>query len=93
MPRAQRPESAIGAARSRLTLARTEMHGFDPAHVTPIAAEGVAILASVDQAGESASAELRFRRRGLAASLAAILLVVLALALKIRQLDRHLTNT
>jgi len=86
-------ELAIGTARSRLTLARTEMHTFAAAHVTPIAAEGLAILASVDKAGESASAELRFRRRGLAVSLGAILLVVLALALKIRQLDRHLTNT
>jgi cytochrome c3-like protein/doubled CXXCH motif protein len=86
-------ELAIGTARSRLTLARTEMHSFDAAQVAPIAAEGLTILASVDKAGESAAAELRFRRRGLAASLGAIILVVVALALKIRQLDRHLTNT
>jgi predicted CXXCH cytochrome family protein len=86
-------ELAIGAARSRLTLARAEMHSFDAARVAPVTAEGLAILASVDKAGESAAAELRFRRRGLAASLAAILLVVFALGLKIRQLDRHLTNT
>jgi predicted CXXCH cytochrome family protein len=82
-------ELAIGTARTQLTLARTEVHAFDAARVTPIAAEGLATLASVDKAGESASAELRFRRRGLAASLAAILLVVVALGLKIRQLGRR----
>jgi hypothetical protein len=69
------------------------MHTFDAARVSPVAAEGFATLASVDKAGELAAAELRFRRRGLAASLAAILLLVIALAFKIRQLDRRLTNT
>ena len=86
-------ELAIAAARTRVTLARTEMHTFNAAKVTPIASEGLATLASVDKAAESAAAELRFRRRGLAASLAAILLVVVGLAFKIRQLDRRLTNT
>ena len=82
-------ELAIGTARTRLTLARAEMHTFDPAHVTPVVAEGLAALAAVDAAGDKAAAELRFRRRGLAASLGAILLVVLALAIKIRQLERR----
>jgi predicted CXXCH cytochrome family protein len=86
-------ELAIGTARTRLTLARTEMHAFDPARVTPITAEGLATLASVDKAGETARAELRFRRKGLAVSLVAIVLVVVGLAFKIRQLDRRLTNT
>jgi len=82
-------ELAIGNARTRLTLARTEVHTFDAAHVAPIVAEGVKMLADVDAAGETATAELRFRRRGLAVSLGAILLVVIALGLKIRQLDRR----
>jgi predicted CXXCH cytochrome family protein len=81
-------EIAIGTARTRLTLARTEIHAFDATRVTPIVAEGLAMLDSVDRAGQSASAELRFRRRGLAASLAAILLVVVGLAFKIHQLER-----
>ena len=80
---------ALGTARSRLTLARTEMHAFDSALVTPITEEGLATVAAVDQAGDRVSAELRFRRRGLAASLVAILLLVIALGLKIRQLERR----
>jgi len=82
-------ELAVGTARTRLTLARTEMHAFDPTHVTPVVQEGLATLAAVDKAGETATAELRFRRRGLAVSLGAILLVVVALAFKIRQLERR----
>jgi hypothetical protein len=83
-------ELALGTARTRLTLARTEMHAFDPARVTPIVNEGLMAVADVDRAGESATAELRFRRRGLALSLGAILIVVIALGLKIRQIDRRL---
>jgi predicted CXXCH cytochrome family protein len=83
-------EVSLGTARTRLTLARTEMHTFDPARVTPVIDEGLTTVAGVNAAGERANADLRFRRRGLAASLAAILLVVVALGLKIRRLD---TNT
>jgi hypothetical protein len=80
---------AVGAARTGLTLARTEMHAFDPARVTPVVQDALTTLAAVDQAGESAAAELRFRRRGLAAALGAILLVVVGLVFKIRQLERR----
>ena len=80
---------ALGEARSRVTLARTEMHAFDPARLEPVIAEGLRIVASVDTAGERAVGELRFRRRGLALSLGAILLVIVALAMKIRQIDRR----
>jgi predicted CXXCH cytochrome family protein len=76
-------------AASKLTLARTEMHGFEPAKVAPILADGMKIVATVDQAGQNGVAELRYRRRGLAASLAAILVFVVALGLKVRQLDRR----
>jgi predicted CXXCH cytochrome family protein len=80
---------AMGTAQTRLTLARAEMHTFDADRVTPVVAEGLAALADVDAAGDRAAAELRFRRRGLAASLVAILLVVVALAVKISQIERR----
>lgn len=81
-------ELALGEARSHLVLARTEIHASNAAFVKPIIAEGLKITSVVDRAAERAEGELRFRRRGLAASLAAILIVVIALGFKIRALDR-----
>lgn len=82
-------ELALGEARNRLVLARTEVHAFDPATLAPVLAEGHTILADVERAGQEALEELRFRRTGLAVSMFAILIVVVALALKIRELDRR----
>jgi Cytochrome c3 len=82
-------ELAIAEARTRLTLARTEMHATNPALLDPILGEGVKLADEVDAAGAQSLAELQFRRRGLAVSLVAILLVVVALALKVRQIDRR----
>ena len=39
-------ELALADARSRLTLARTEMHTFEPSQVTPVIADGLKIVAS-----------------------------------------------
>jgi predicted CXXCH cytochrome family protein len=82
-------ELALREAATKLTLARTEMHTFDPPRLTSITADGMKIVAAVDQAGQSGIAELRYRRRGLAVSLGAILLVVIALSLKVREIDRR----
>jgi hypothetical protein len=81
-------ELALREARNHLTLARTEVHTFDPTAVVKVLREGLDISGKVDQAGQAALGELRFRRTGLAISLFAILIVVVALALKIRQIDR-----
>ena len=80
---------ALREAASKVTLARTEMHGFDPTHVTPIIDDGMKIAAAVDVVGQKGVGELRFRRRGLAVSLGAILIFVVALGLKVRQIDRR----
>ncbi|MGE0363489.1 MAG: cytochrome c3 family protein [Vicinamibacterales bacterium] len=77
---------ALREAANHLTLARTEMHAFDPAPVTTVLQEGLAITGKVDAAGQVALDEVAFRKRGLAVSLGAILLVVVALALKVRRL-------
>jgi predicted CXXCH cytochrome family protein len=80
-------ELALNEMRSKLTLARTEVHAFDPATLDQVVNEAVKGLADVERAGHQALADLRFRRRGLFVSLGAILLVVVALALKIRELN------
>jgi len=82
-------EMALTEAHTRLTLARTEMHAANPAAVDAILAEATTILTGVDRAGQDGVSELQFRRRGLAVSLVAILLLVVALALKIRQIERR----
>jgi predicted CXXCH cytochrome family protein len=81
-------ELALREASTKVTLARTEMHAFNPELVDPIIDQGMNIVGTVNRAGENGVAELRYRRRGLAASLGAILLVVVGLALKVRQVDK-----
>ena len=82
-------ELAAAEARTRVTLARTELHAADPDLVAPIIAEGHELVVGIEEAGAAQLDELEFRRVGLGISLAAILLVVVALYLKIRQLDRR----
>ena len=82
-------ELALREARTKLVLARTEMHGFKPEALDAVVSEGMKIVTSVNQGGNRALAELAYRRKGLFVSLGAILLVVVALALKIRELDRR----
>ena len=81
-------ELELARARNQLTLARTEVHAFDPDRVDPIVDEGLGILEGAVTAGAAALAELQFRRRGLALSLVLILLFVAALGFNVRQLDR-----
>ena len=65
------------------------MHAFAPPQVARIVADGVSIVAAVDHAGQNGVAELGYRRRGLFVSLGAILLVLVGLGLKVRQIDRR----
>jgi predicted CXXCH cytochrome family protein len=86
-------ELALREARTKLTLARLEMHAAEPALVNGVILEGAKIVADVDRRAQHGVAELQYRRRGLAWSLGAILLVVVALALKVRQIDRREPST
>jgi len=81
-------ELALREAKTKLTLARTEMHAANPAEVDTVLNDGAKIVADVDRNSQRGVAELTFRRRGLFLSLAAILLVVVGLGLKVRQIDR-----
>jgi hypothetical protein len=62
------------------------MHAFEPKAVTTVLEAGLGITAKVDAEGQAALDEVSFRKTGLAVSLGVILLVVVALALKIRSL-------
>jgi predicted CXXCH cytochrome family protein len=80
-------ELALAEVRTKLTQARTEIHAFDPAAVDRVVDDAMRVLTQVTAAGNKALADLRFRRRGLFISLLAIMLVVVALGLKIRDLN------
>jgi predicted CXXCH cytochrome family protein len=78
---------ALREANNHLTLARTEMHAFDPTIVEKVLTEGMGITAKVDEAATAAQSEVAYRRTGLAISLVFIVLVVVALQMKIRTLE------
>src|SRR5262245_63476459 len=84
---------ALREASTKLTLARTEMHAFAPPQVAAVVAEGNTIIAAVDKAGLNGVAELRYRRRGLFISLGAMLFVIVALGLKLRQIELRTQNS
>jgi hypothetical protein len=73
---------------SALLETRALIHGFDPARMIERAGEASGIARSGIEAGRGALAELRFRRNGLAVFLVLVVVVVVGLVLKIRQLDR-----
>jgi predicted CXXCH cytochrome family protein len=75
-------------AQNHLTLARTEVHTFRDLPVEKVVGEGLAITTRVEAAAQQGFGELRFRQRGLAVSMVVILLVVVALLLKIRDMER-----
>lgn len=76
-------------AHQSLVLARNEVHTVDPQRVTAQTQEAQAVLAKAEQDAQAAEAELRFRHNGLKVSLVVILLAVVALALKIREIERR----
>jgi hypothetical protein len=79
-------ELALTEARTKLVLARTEMHAFDPASLESVANDGMKVVTGINQGASKAEAELTYRRRGLFVSLGLILVFVTALGFKIRSL-------
>jgi predicted CXXCH cytochrome family protein len=71
-----------------LISAKNLTHGLDRAAVAKAVSDGEKALADVRQAGEKALDEARFRRRGLAVTTALLALFGIALALKIRHMNR-----
>jgi predicted CXXCH cytochrome family protein len=70
------------------TRAHSAIHAFRVAPVREEVAAGLAITARAEERGREALEEHRFRRVGLGLSSAIILLLIVGLLLKIRQLER-----
>ena len=79
----------LAKADEALTKARVDVHYFSPAAVDKAAAEGLAVARTSKEAAVRVHSEREFRRKGLFASLALILVAIVALAVKIRDLDRR----
>jgi hypothetical protein len=78
---------ALSEARDDLTKARVTIHSVQVKALDQNIQAGLQVTQKTWQAGLGALAELRFRREGLAISVAAIVLVLIALALFIRKLE------
>ena len=72
-----------------MTKARADVHHFAPAAVDKAVAEGLAVARASREAAVRVRSEREFRRSGLFASLGVILLAIVALAVKIRDLDHR----
>jgi hypothetical protein len=82
-----RPLFELNDARNNLTHARVLIHNVVNPEFEATVQAGLEIAVKATHAGESALAELQFRRKGLAVSLVVIVFVCVTLYLKIRQLE------
>ncbi len=78
---------ALSEAQDDLTKARVTIHSVRAEAVNQNIQAGLQVTKKAYQAGLDALAELKYRREGLAVSLAAIVLVLIGLALLIRKVD------
>lgn len=79
--------ASLSEASDDLTQARVQVHTVTPADVDQKIEAGLKIAASTYAAGQAAKAELQVRRKGLAAAVLAVLLVIGALFFYIRRLE------
>jgi len=73
--------------------ARALIHAFDPPRLLARIEEGKQVAAAALADGQSALAELQYRRKGLAVSLVLVVFVLVGLFFKIRQVDRARAGT
>lgn len=82
-----KPKFELRAATDALTQARVLVHGVSPDEVETALTPGMDVAAKSYHAGESAFAELSFRRKGLVVSLFFILFLAGLVYLKVRQIE------
>lgn len=80
---------ALGELDEALVQTRTRVHSFDPGAFEQAAAPAREALSKAREAVTVAAADLRFRQKGLVAALGSIGLLALAIALKLRDLERR----
>ena len=74
-------------ANAELVKARVSVHAFSPEKVGELTAPAIKTATAAHQSGDEALKELGFRRRGLGYALIGIVVTIIALILKIRQIE------
>lgn len=82
-----RAKFGLNETHDQLINARVVIHSFSPQELEAVAGPGIESAKKAHQAGLAALDELQFRRKGLAVSLIVILMAVVAIYLKIRQIE------
>jgi hypothetical protein len=79
----------LRGATDMLLKAQAAVHLFDPAAVKKLTDEGIQIANKMYAKGAQAMEDLRFRHRGLWISVGIILVAIVGLVLKIKEIDRR----
>lgn len=79
----------LRGATDALLKTRATVHQFDPAAIEKLSDEGVQIANKMYDKGVKALEDLKFRHRGLWISVGIILVAIVGLVLKIREIDRR----
>ncbi len=79
----------LRGASDSLLKTRATVHQFDPAAITKLSDEGVKIANKMHAKGVKALEDLTFRHRGLWISVGIILVAIVGLVMKIREIDRR----
>lgn len=82
------PELSLDEAHDDLTKARVAIHSVQLPPVEQSVQAGMKVAQQTYHAGMDAMAEVQYRRKGLIVSLIAISLVIIALALLVREIER-----
>jgi len=83
------PKFELRGATDALLKTRATVHQFDPAAIKKLSDEGVQIANKMYDKGVKALEDLKFRHRGLWISVGIILVAIVGLVLKIREIDRR----
>lgn len=79
----------LRGATDALLKTRATVHQFDPAPIKTLSDEGVQIANKMYEKGVKAMEDLKFRHRGLWISVGIILVAIVGLVLKIKEIDRR----
>ena len=84
----ERPTFDLAGADDALVRARVEIHAFSEEHLEKVIDEGIEIAEDVQKAARSKLDEYQYRRKGLAAAAAMLLLFAGLLALRAHRLEK-----